>query len=213
MSLRHVLPVLALSGALVSPLEVMASGDEPPKSVPAQNEPSPGRAARTPEEKAAQDRKEAEGLYRAGWDEVEKAKAEMKQAAETAPDAAKDADKLRQSAQKRLKKALDRFRTATDLDPAYHEAWNMLGYCYRKTGQLGNASAAYRACLKLMPDYAEAHEYLAELALLTGNPKKAQDELAWLRKADRKDLADRLAAAIERQAAGADSAALQSLDW
>ena len=181
--------------------------------MPAQNEPPSGRPARTPEEKAAQDRKEAEGLYRAGRDDVEKARAEAKQAAETAPDAAKEADKLRQSAQKRLRKALDRFRTATDLDPTYHEAWNMLGFCYRKTGQLGNASAAYRACLKLQPDYAEAHEYLAELALLTGNLKKAQDELAWLRKAERKDLADKLAAALERHAAGADSAGLQSGDW
>ena len=89
----------------------------------------------------------------------------------------------------------------------------MLGYCYRKTGQLGSSGAAYRACLKLKPDYAEAHEYLAELALLMGNAKRVQEELAWLQKSERKDLAERLTASIQRQAAGADSASLQANDW
>lgn len=220
LSLRHRLSLLAFAAFLAAPARLLASGSEPPTSVPAQNQADlPNKQARTPEEKAAAARKEAEALYKSAWDEVEKAKSEAKQAADmtgapnATPDAAKDADKLRQSAQKRLRKSIDKFKQATELDPAYHEAWNMLGYCYRKTGQLGSSSAAYRACLKLKPDYAEAHEYLAELALLMGNVKKAQDELAWLTKAERKDLVEKLSASIQRQAAGADSAALQSNDW
>lgn len=223
MSFKKTLSLIALSALLTGPAEALAAGSEPPPSVPAQNQADlPQKGARTPEEKAALARREAEALYQAGWDEVEKAKSEARQAAELSveaaapgarPEAAREADKLRQSGQKRLRKSIDKFKQATELDATYHEAWNMLGYCYRKTGQLGNSSAAYRTCLKLKPDYAEAHEYVAQLALLMGNAKRAQEELAWLRKSERKDLADRLALSIERQAAGADSASLQSGDW
>lgn len=118
----------------------------------------------------------------------------------------------RKSAQKRVRSALDRFRKATELDPEYPEAWNMLGFSYRKTGQLGNAFKAYRTALRLRPDYPEAREYLAEAHLLIGNVARAREELAWLEK-NRPDLGKKLAASIALKESGADSLSLHASDW
>lgn len=131
------------------------------------------------------DRRDAEALYASGWNEVEKARAEMVEAdsltALADPKLAAKAKKKSESANKRLQKAADRFLEATRLSREYHEAWNMLGFCYRKLGDQQKAFQAYWECLRLKPDFAPAHEYLGEAYLSAGNLEKAKGELAWLK--------------------------------
>ena len=53
-------------------------------------------------------------------------------------------------------------RNALALDPTDAEAFNLRGYCLRKTGDLEGAFRAYGQALKLRPDFPEARAYLAE---------------------------------------------------
>jgi tetratricopeptide (TPR) repeat protein len=189
---RRALTLLAAAAWLVcaSPRLSSASGGGEPPSMPP---PSPSPSSSTeqpmsPEEKAAADRHTAEGLYADGYKECDKAKAELAEAeslsALTDPKALDKAKKKSESAQKRLSKQVDKFQAATNLDPKYYEAWNMLGFCLRKTGDTQKAMQAYWECLRLKPDYAPAHEYLGEAYLEQGNIEKAQTELAWLKDKD-----------------------------
>ena len=181
------LGVLAVS----APHTVRASGTPSPPPMPPPSNPStppPGseQPTQSPEEKAAQDRRDAVDLYNDGYKEAEKAKAEMAEAdALAAAGDAKSAEKAKkksESAQKRLGKQVDKFLRATQLDPNYHEAWNMLGYSLRKTGDSKKAFEAYWECLRLKPDYVPAHEYLGEAYLMVGNLPKAKEHLAQLDK-------------------------------
>jgi tetratricopeptide (TPR) repeat protein len=104
-------------------------------------------------------------------------------------------------AKKKFSKALKEFESAVARDPAYYQAWNMVGYCSRHTGDLKKAFAAYEKCLAIAPDYEEAHEYLGEAYLQSGDIDKAKIQLAWLRARD-SDEADELAEAIEKAAPG-----------
>ena len=191
--------ILMALGVLAAPRLVLASGGGEPPSMPSTPPPSstPAEQPMSPEEKAAADRKTAEGLYADAYKECDKAKAEMAEAESLSalndPKQADKAKKKMDSAQKRLSKQADKFLTATNLDPKYYEAWNMLGYCLRKTGDHQKAMQAYWECLRLKPDYAPAHEYLGEAYLENGNLEKAQGELAWL-----KDKDPALAAELEK---------------
>ena len=176
--------------ACAMPRLSFASGGGEPPSMPPPSQPStqPADQPMSPEEKAAADRKTAEGLYADGYKECDKAKADLAMAESLStlsdPKSMDKAKKLSESAQKRLSKQIDKFLTATNLDPKYHEAWNMLGFCLRKTGDTTKALTAYWTCLQLKPDYAPAHEYLGEAYLEAGNLEKAQGELTWLKDKD-----------------------------
>ena len=166
-----------------------ASGSEPAPMPPSNPLPqTPPEVPMSPEEKAAVDRKQAQELYADAYKECDKAKAELEEAGALAKGgdakAAEKAKKKTESAQKRLAKQVDKFQRATTLDPKYHEAWNMLGFCLRKTGETQKALQAYWECLRLAPDYAPAHEYLGEAYLEQGNLEKAQAELTWLKEKD-----------------------------
>jgi tetratricopeptide (TPR) repeat protein len=188
---RAVLMAIAIGVlALSAPRTSGASGGGSPPPMPSNPPPSPeaNRPAQSPEEKAAADRHDAEELYADGYKEADKAKLEMAEAESLAalkdPKAAEKAKKKSESAQKRLGKQVDKFMRATQLDPNYHEAWNMLGYSLRKTGDSKKAFEAYWECLRLKPDYVPAHEYLGEAYLEAGNVEKAQAELTWLKDKD-----------------------------
>jgi len=198
---RRVLVPLAAAvfvGSAMPPF-AHASGSEPsaPPMPPPSMPSTPPAQPMSPEEKAAMDRKEAQELYADAYKECDKAKAEMEEADALAKAGdAKSAEKAKKktdSAQKRLSKQISKFQRATELDPKYHEAWNMLGFCLRKTGDSQKAFQAYWECLRLAPDYAPAHEYLGEAYLQAGNLEKAQGELAWLKDKDAK-----LAAELEK---------------
>jgi tetratricopeptide (TPR) repeat protein len=138
-------------------------------------------------------RAEAEKLYAKGYDMTEEAKALDK--------AGKAGD-----AKKKYGKALKQFESAVERDNAYYQAWNMIGFCSRHSGDLKKAFAAYQKCLSIAPDYEEAHEYLGEAYLQSGDIANAKMQLAWLRARDSEE-ADELAEAIEKVAPHAASAA------
>lgn len=167
---------LALSlalGASLAAAAALASGtpSTPPKPAPKAQEPGmntsllPGKADSAAI--AAQSRARAEDLYWKAYKETDAAKADLKAG-------------KKKEAEKKFAKALKRFDEATRLAPEYYQAWNMLGFTSRKTGDLKRAFAAYHRSLELNPDYDEAHEYLGEAYVLSGDLAKAKEQLAWL---------------------------------
>ena len=163
-----------------------AAGTSP--SPPPPRQVSPPEAASTPfgnpaDSTAVPGRAEAEKVYAKGWTLSEEAKKEL---------AAGKSD----SAKKRFGKALKKFNEATEIDPTYYQAWNMVGFCSRKSGDLKRAFEAYQKCLAIEPEYAEAHEYLGEAYLMSGDTASAKEQLLWLR-SRKSDEADELAEKIE----------------
>lgn len=194
--------LLALLVLLAAPERpAYASGESGGDEVDKQRQPG-----ESPEDAAARMRKEAIEAYGKGFEETEKAAADIAEAQAllkktSSADASTKATKLRTGARKRYEKAIEHFKKAVERDPGYHEAWNMLGYSYRRLGRLGEAFQAYDTCLKLKPDYEPAREYLGEAWLQAGNVEKAKAELAWLAERKSKE-GEKLAAAIARYEAG-----------
>ncbi len=176
-----------------------ADGGGSAPSMPSNPPPTPAPRAPTPEEQAAIARQEAEREYAAAYRDVEKAQQERKEATalREAGDekSAKKAAQRDESAQKRLAKGVQRFARVVAVIPDHANAWNMLGYTKRMTGDTEGAFEAYWKCLELDPGHAGAHEYLGEAYLMTGKIDQARGELAWLEKKGAKEAAT-LAAAI-----------------
>ena len=82
---------------------------------------------------------------------------------------------------KKYKEASRKYKKAVEMDSDYAEAWNNLGYSYRKQGKFDWAVHAYKKAIKLKPDLAEAHEYLGEAYAEMGKFDKAEKELQILR--------------------------------
>ena len=51
---------------------------------------------------------------------------------------------------------------AVKADNGYAEAYNNLGFCYRKLAQFDRAVSKYKKAIDLKPDLAEAHECIGE---------------------------------------------------
>jgi Flp pilus assembly protein TadD len=87
------------------------------------------------------------------------------------------------------------FTTAAELDPKNADVQNMLGYSYRKSGDLKNAFVHYELALKLNPKHKGALEYQGEAYVESGQMAKAKANLAKLKSicgttcAEYKDLA------------------------
>ncbi|MDG2308325.1 MAG: hypothetical protein P8R42_27420 [Candidatus Binatia bacterium] len=64
--------------------------------------------------------------------------------------------------ERRYEEALWLVHHALSIDPTDADAFNLRGYCLRKTGALDGAFRAYGTALKLRPDFPEAPGYLAE---------------------------------------------------
>jgi len=160
----------------------------PPKPDAAPASQAPDTAAINAEARALRAR--ADEAYAKGYAEAQEAKALQK--------AGKEKD-----AKKKFGKALGKFQSIVESHPDYYEAWNMLGFCARKTGDLKRAFSAYEKCLAINPEYEEAHEYLGEAYLTAGNPAKAKEQLAWLKSRNSEE-AEELEEAIA--AAGAATA-------
>ena len=197
MSTRRLVHALAASAATVFCRAGLAiAAGTPPSPPKTQEPPTPaiGAPQAAPTAEAAQRaRAEAEKLYQEGWAISEQAKAD---------EAAGRTD----MAKKKYCKARGRYEVAASIDPKYHQAWNMLGYCARHCGDYKAAFDAYAKALEIAPDFEEAHEYLGELYLETGDLAKAKVQLAWLeaRKSDEaKGLGEKVKAAEAKAAAQA----------
>ncbi len=80
------------------------------------------------------------------------------------------------------KTAISEFTLAVSGDPKSADANNLLGYSYRKSGNLPKAFAAYTVALKLNPKHLGALEYQGEAYVQNGQAAKAKANLATLAK-------------------------------
>ena len=102
--------------------------------------------------------------------------------------------------------AIGEFAKALSYNPTMKEAYNNLGYCFRRVGKLPHSLDAYDKAIAMDPDFAQAREYRGETYLALGQPEKAEAELAKLQELKSK-FAEQLALAIgiyrdrEKQAA------------
>jgi len=153
-----------------------------------------GSKEKTPEEQAAEKDKKATQVYNEGVKHMEKAKKIVVGGDSTYAfnyRATSDA-----KAKKEYEKALDKFKTATELKPDMADAFNNLGYCYRKLGKLTLSLENYHKALELEPGFPQAHEYLGETFLAMDSLKLAQGQLQMLQEL-KSPYADTLLKSIE----------------
>lgn len=83
---------------------------------------------------------------------------------------------------KRYSEAIPLLKSYLGRNPNSADAYNYLGLCYRKTGNLPEAFKAYRKALAIDPRHLGAHEYLGEAYLMNKEPEKARATLEQLKK-------------------------------
>ena len=117
----------------------------------------------------------------------------------TADESGAFADGKKAVAAQNWSEAIDQFTQATKDSPNDADAWNMLVYSYRMSGDIESAFANYQTALAIDPEHKDAHEYIGEAYLQIGDLAGAQkhldmlDEICWLGC----EQEDELAAAIE----------------
>ncbi len=80
----------------------------------------------------------------------------------------------------RWPEAIKLLEQAIDRSPKDADAFNLLAYSQRKSGQIEKALKNYKIALKIDPDHLGAHEYIGEAYVLLGNAKEAQVHLKHL---------------------------------
>ncbi len=137
-----------------------------------------GSKEKTPEEQTAEKEKKAISQYNDGVKHMDKAKALVSKGDSTYAfnyRATSDA-----KAKKEYDKSVKNFTTAIELKSDFPEAWNNLGYCYRKVDKLPLSLEAYHKALELKPGFPEALEYLGETYLAMDSLHLAQGQLQML---------------------------------
>ena len=76
--------------------------------------------------------------------------------------------------------AIKSLTAAAQREPRNADIQNLLGYSYRKSGQLDPAFKHYERALQLDPRHLGAHEYIGEAYLIAKNLSKAEEHLAAL---------------------------------
>jgi tetratricopeptide (TPR) repeat protein len=123
-----------------------------------------------------------------------------------------------QKARSEYEKALKDFQRATELVPNLFQAYNGMGFAYRKTGDYEKALEMYSTALQMAPGFPDAIEYRGEAYLALNRIDDAKQAYMELFASDRKQ-ADILMKAMgdwvtQRKAepAGVDPAALTALE-
>ncbi len=78
--------------------------------------------------------------------------------------------------------AIAALSSAASLDPQDADVQNLLGFSYRKNGDLDLAFKHYNRALELNPRHPGAHEYVGRAYLMAGKPDQAKEHLAALEK-------------------------------
>jgi tetratricopeptide (TPR) repeat protein len=178
-------------------------------SVPSAPSAAPSRAM-TPEEMA-------NDVYNSGISHRDRAlKAETQAFKDT-----KDSDRVKnekKKAREEHEKALKDFKRAADLNPSMPQAFNGMGYSYRKLGDYTKALENYDRALKLAPNFLDAIEYRGEAYLGLNRLDDAKQAYLTLFGVDRKQ-ADQLMKAMTEYVAkkkadpsGVDPAALSAFE-
>ena len=90
--------------------------------------------------------------------------------------------------------AIPAYLQAVRIEPRFVEAWNSLGYCYRKVKDNQKALDAYRRAIDIKPDFKFAHEYIGRLYVAMSNQDMAMRHYEILRRLDAKMAAELLKA-------------------
>lgn len=73
--------------------------------------------------------------------------------------------------------ALSLLTGLSEEQPGFADIWSLLGFAYRKIGELEESSKAYRRALGLDPYHLGALEYQGELFLMLGDVERAEANL------------------------------------
>ena len=172
--------------------------------------PSPSGSMRmaTPEEMAVE-------AYNSGLSHRDKGKKAEQQLAD-----AKESDrtKIEKKAADEFGKALKDFKRAADLNPRLYQAYNGMGYSYRKLGDFTKALQYYDKALELAPGFPEATEYRGEAYLALNRVDDAKKAYLELLASDRNQAALLMTAMkgwVEKRrtdAAGVDPSTVSALE-
>jgi tetratricopeptide (TPR) repeat protein len=205
--MKRTVRALVLLGASVGLCQALALASG--SAVPASSPSGPSAPTRTPEEMAIES-------YNNGIEHKDKGIKIEASAATTADlkEKAKSADK----AKKEYEKALKDFKSATDRNPEMYQAYNGMGFSYRKTGDYVKALEMYDKALTLKPGFPDAIEYRGEAYLGLNRIDDAKKAYLEVLAADRKQ-ADTLMAAMKAwiqdhktTPAGVDGATIDGLE-
>ena len=119
---------------------------------------SPTMRTRTPEEMA-------KDYYNSGVRHKDKGKQLEEHAGAQVFKDAKDQEKYEAKIKDEFSSALKDFKKAAELDPTLAQAYNGMGYAYRKTGDAPTALAMYDKALAMAPGFPDAIEYPGEAYL------------------------------------------------
>jgi tetratricopeptide (TPR) repeat protein len=182
---------LLAAAVAISPLNLGASGRSMPSSSP------PPAREMTPEEMA-------QGVYNSGIRHKD--------------NGLKNEAKSPQKARSEYEKALKDFKRATEFVPNMYQAYNGMGFAYRKTGDYEKALEMYSTALQMAPGFPDAIEYRGEAFLALNRVDDAKQAYMELFASDRKQ-ADILMKAMndwvaqrKSDPAGVDPAALSGLE-
>jgi tetratricopeptide (TPR) repeat protein len=95
---------------------------------------------------------------------------------------------------KQYEQAIAAYQQAVARAPRFAEAWNNMGFCFRKTKQYDKALDAYRRAIALRPDFSYPHEYMARTYISLGNRDAAMREYEILKRLDSRMAAELLKA-------------------
>ncbi len=79
-------------------------------------------------------------------------------------------------------KAIDELNNILAKKPNHADAWNLLGFSARKSGDFKTAETAYSKALSINPKHTQAMEYMGEMYLSLNQPSKAEELLSRLEK-------------------------------
>jgi tetratricopeptide (TPR) repeat protein len=82
--------------------------------------------------------------------------------------------------QQDYEKAIEQYKKATEINPDYSPAYNLLGYSYRQVEQYPEAEAAFKKYIELIPGDPNPYDSYAELLMKTG---RFDESIAQYRKA------------------------------
>ena len=81
--------------------------------------------------------------------------------------------------QGQLSAVVEQAQALTEQYPKAFIVWNILGASTAQIGMLDEAIEAYKKCISLKPDYADAHQNLSFTLLNKGRLKEGLDEFEW----------------------------------
>lgn len=194
--MRTLILVTVVAAVAYAPQARADWGSPPPAPAPRTERTEPGAQPGEGDSPRAQ----AELWYGDGYREVVRATMDVKRGK------TKDAEK-------RWTKAREKLRRAVEIDSAYAEAWNLIGFTSRKLGEFPESFSAYVTALRLEPDYAEAREYYGQGLLESGDLAGAKRQLELLRGLGDELLTAQLEQSIrdwEAEHAAADSTTAES---